>query len=149
MEQTRDFWIVPNVRWSEGEPYHFDGYLADRVGADLATELVQFVRGNPAAWVDLVLPVLRENMWWIRNRRWSGRSSTQGEIGRFFDCMELAAWAGIAARDMEMLLRCLMARCVCDGCDLSSGQRWLAGGIRAGPKDLPASEVLRFGKLSH
>ncbi len=149
MEQTRDFWIVPTVQWAEDEVYHLEGYLADRVGVKLATELRQRVSGSPAAWVELALPVLRENMWWIRNRRWSGRSSTQGEIGRFFDCMELAAWAGIAGRDMEALLRCLMARCVCDGCDLSSGERWLPGGIRSGPEDLPASEVLRFGKLWH
>ena len=124
----------------------------ERLGRDYVCQIGDRIREvGPSAWMSGALPLLRESAWWIRNRRWSGRPEPEDEIARFLDVVGLSCAGGVDRDDLGALVSCMMARCVCDGCDLGNGVRFAnAEGARSfsGPEALPASEPpLLFGKL--
>lgn len=122
--QDRDFWMEPIRPWAEDAVYHVDGFFAARVGDDLAGRFREVLERDASVWVKGVLPELRSACWWIRNSRWSGRPVVTEDLARVFECLDLAHMAGLRSRDVQSLLHCLMARCVCDNCDLSNGRRF-------------------------
>lgn len=113
--------------------YHVEGFFAARVGDDVAEKFRELLARDPSIWAKGVLPELRAACWWIRNARWSGRQAVGEELARVFECLELAHMAGLRSRDVESLLLCLMSRCVCDGCDLTNGERFVFATVREVP----------------
>ena len=127
--QRRDFFVVlaPYITDEERERFAQvkSSRLRDALGPVLFSELVSKVRGS-ASFRQELLGDMRRAAWWIRNARWSERLAPVAEVAFFWEALTLLGSSGALADDVLALAHCMLAGCVCDGCDLASGARFEA-----------------------
>jgi hypothetical protein len=68
--------------------------------------------------------VLRNQFWWLRNRRWGGTDERSAEaVSVIRDGLQLLEVVGVPVPDLVMIGQCMASPCVCLGCDCKNGER--------------------------
>jgi hypothetical protein len=127
--QKRDFFVVLAPYLTDEERERFahlkPSRLRDALGPVLFSALTSKVRAS-ASFRRELLSDMRRAAWWIRNARWSERLAPVAEAAFFWEALTLLGSSGALADDVLALAHCMLAGCVCVGCDLASGARFEA-----------------------
>ena len=124
-QQQRDFFVVPvAMRLRNSEQVTWLPMFARTYGQELCDALVARLRSEPSMR-RLLIREMRAAWWWLRNDRWTQHAHTMEKVSRVLEIDELLQLAGVRALDLHQLADCLSHGCVCDGCDLWDGQRFV------------------------
>lgn len=139
--QRRDFYLFVAPFLTDDDRERFRGVSGRQIeralGPELCAALTKRLQTD-AGFRSEVLSEVRCAAWWIRNARFSGRPRPVAEASFFWEAIHLLHAAGATAEDLTALVHCSLEGCVCDGCDVQSGQRF---------EKLVAPGPLLFGSL--